>query len=697
MLPVKIKGRGAGMNASRRAVVGVLVAAMVLTGCSTPDAQVAATPKYGPWGVDLSGMDTAVRPGDDFFGYVLGAWTESVEFRPDEVCAGIDLDIQDELDVAIKDVVEKAAAEDAPDGDISQQIGDLYASFMDQQGLDARGVEPVRPFLDSIDAARDRDAMASTMLSFNGMRTSIQDPFPVAVTIDPNDPTRYIAAITQGGLSLGERDYYLNEDAESVALRAAFVDHVARMLGLAGYRDGREQAERILALETKLAGVQWTQEQTRDTEASNNIMPRAEVEKLAAGAPLGRMLDALGYPKEVDFQVGMPDVLTKTAQLFATEPVESWKSYQRYQVLNAYGNQLSTAFSDELFDFYGRAVSGQQERSPRDERGVSLVNGALGDAVGERYVAEHFTEQTKQDALVLVANLRKAYEARIAGAEWMSPETKEEAQDKLSAMVAKIGYPDKWQSYEGLDIVPDNLFTNVRNMEEWGSQETLDRLDEPVDRVEWGMTPQTNNAYYTTRFNEFVFPAAILQPPYFDPAADAAANYGAIGATMGHEMSHAFDDQGRKSDANGVMRDWWAPADAVRYEEQADRLVEQFNGFEAAPGAFVNGELTVGENIADLAGLRVAYDAYKLSLGGQEAPVIDGLTGDQRFFLAYAASWKRLCRPETARLLLESDTHSPNEFRVNGIVRNMDEWYAAFDVKPGDTLYLAPEERLRVW
>lgn len=688
---------GAVMSASRRVLTGMLVAGLVLSGCSSATPQETAKPKFGPWGVDLSDMDTSVRPGDDFYDYVLGGWTKSVQFRPDRLCAGIDLDIQDELDAAITEVVESAAAENAPKGDISQQIGDLYASFMDQQGLDERGVEPVRPFLDAIDAANDRAAMTAVMLSFNEMKASVQDPFPVGLTIDPNDPTRYIPALMQGGLSLGERDYYLKQDPESVQLREEFVEHVAKMLTLAGYPDGREQAERMLALETELARVQWTQEQTRDRNATNNIMPRAEVEKLGVGAPLGAMFDALGYPKDVDFQVGMPDVVTKTAQLFATQPVESWKSYQRYQVLSAYGGQLSTPVADEMFDFYRRKVAGQEERSPRDQRGVALVDSSLGDAVGERYVAGHFTQETKDEAMVLVGNLRKAYEARIAGADWMSDETKREAQDKLAAMVAKVGYPDKWQSYESIDIVPDDLFANIRSMESWGAQETLDRLGKPVDRTEWGMTPQTNNAYYAVPFNEFVFPAAILQAPYFDPAADAAANYGAIGATMGHEMSHGFDDQGRKTDAHGVMRDWWAPADAERYEQEADDLIAQFNGYEVEPGASVNGELTVGENIADLAGLRVAYDAYHLSLGGEEAPVIDGLTGDQRFFLAYAGSWKSACRPETERLMVESDTHSPPEFRVNGIVRNMDEWYDAFDVQEGDALYLPPEERVRVW
>jgi putative endopeptidase len=642
-------------------------------------------------------MDKSVNPGDDFFGYVLGSWEKSAQIRPDRTCTGVDLDIQDQLDADLKSVVESAAAEHAPKGDISQKIGDLYSSYMDEKDLDARGLEPVKPFLAAIDGAVDRAAMTDVMLSFNRMRTSVDDPFPAGITIDPNDPTRYIAGIDQGGLSLGERDYYLKQDPESVALREKFVAHVEKMLSLAGYQDAPAQAQRVLALETALAQVQRTQEEARDVEKSNNIMPRAEVEKLGVGAPLKEMFDALGFPAEVDMQVGAPDVLTKTAQVFATEPVESWKSYQRFHVLAAYGGQLSKPFSEEMFDFSGRVLSGQEQRSPRDERGVSLVSGALGDAVGERYAEAHFTEATKDQALTLVENLRRAYAARIDDAEWMSPETREQAQAKLTAMVAKIGYPDKWESYDDVDIVPDDLFANTRSLQKWASEDSLDKLGKPVDRAEWGTTPQTNNAFYAAQFNDITFPAGILQPPYFDAAADPAANYGAIGATIGHEMSHAFDDQGRKVDSTGTMRDWWKPADAQRYEREADKLTTQFDAYEPLPGMHINGGLTLGENIADLAGLRIAYDAYKLSLDGKEAPVIDGLTGDQRFFLAYAASWKSLCRPEIQRLLLQSDVHSPAKYRVNGIVRNMDEWYDAFDVKEGDALYLRPEDRIRVW
>ena len=334
---------------------------------------------------------------------------------------------------------------------------------------------------------------------------------------------------------------------------------------------------------------------------------------------------------------------------------------------------------------------------PRDKRGVYRVSNKLGDPVGEHYVDAHFSQQTRDEARALVENLRTAYGKRIDAASWMAPETKKEAQAKLAALVAKIGYPDKWKSYATVKIHADDLVGNENNLSVWSWNDNVSKLGKPIDRTEWGMTPQTNNAYYSAQLNDIVFPAAILQPPKFDPAADPAANYGAIGATIGHEMSHAFDDEGRKSDGTGMQRDWWTPADAERYVRESDKLVEQFNGYEPLPGNPINGKLTLGENIADLAGLRIAYDAYKLSLGGKEAPVIDGLTGDQRFFIAFAASWKEICRSETERNRLLSDVHSPAKFRVNGIVRNMDEWYAAFNVQPGDSLFLKPEDRVRVW
>jgi putative endopeptidase len=678
-----------------RAVAVSLATGLVLVGCDRP-AQRPPKPKVGAWGVDMADMDKSVRPGNDFFDYVVGTWVKNAKIPPDKVCAGVNLDIQNQLNADLKAIVEGAAAKHASAGDISQQIGDLYASYMDEALLNKKGVEPVRPLLASIEAINDRPGLNAVLVSFNG-KTRVDDPFPVSVDIDPNKPTRYIPNIWQGGLSLGDRVYYMNADPESVELRNKFVAHAARLLGLAGYVDSQQQAEQLLVLETKLAEVQLPREDERNVEKTNNIMSRADVEQLGEGAPLRELFDGLKLPAVTDFQVGMPEVLRKTAGLFATEPLDAWKAYLRYHVLHAYAGVLSTPFADELFDFYGRTMAGAQERAPRDKRGVSRVSSELGDPVGELYVDAHFSQQTRDKARALVENLRAAYSKRIDAASWMAPETKKEAQAKLAALVAKIGYPDKWKSFATVKIDAGDLVGNENNLAVWSWNDDISKLGKPIDRSEWSMTPQTNNAYYSARLNDIVFPAAILQPPNFDPAADPAANYGAIGATIGHEMSHAFDDQGRKSDGTGMQRDWWTPADAERYVRESDKLVEQFNGYEPLPGNRINGKLTLGENIADLAGLRIAYDAYKLSLGGKEAPVIDGLTGDQRFFIAFAASWREVCRPETERTRLLSNVHSPAKFRVNGIVRNMDEWYAAFDVQPGDSLFLKREDRVRVW
>ncbi len=534
-----------------------LAAALVFVGCSHKTEQ-PPKPKVGSWGVDMTQMDTSVRPGNDFFAYAVGSWVKNAKIPADKVCAGVNLDIQNQLNADLRAIVEGAAAKHAPAGDIAQQIGDLFASYMDEATLNKNGVEPVRPLLASIDAVNDRVALNGVLVSFNG-KTRVDDPFPVSVDIDPNNPTRYLPNIWQGGLSLGDRGYYVNTDPESVELRNKFVAHVARLLGLAGYTDSQQQAERLLALETKLAQVQPPREDARNVDKTNNIMPRADVEQLGQGAPLHDMFEALKLPANIDFRVGMPDVLRQTAQLFATEPLDSWQAYMRYQVLDAYGGDLSTPFADELFDFYGRTMGGAEERAPRVERGVTRVSNGLGDPVGELYVGAHFSQQTRDKARALVENLRKAYSQRIDAASWMAPETKKEAQAKLAALVAKIGYPDHWKFYASVKISAADLIGNDNALAVWSWNDDVSKLPKPIDRTEWDMTPQTNNAYYSPRLNDIVFPAAILQPPNFDPAADPAANYGAIGATIGHEMSHAFDDQGRKSDGTGMQRDWWTP------------------------------------------------------------------------------------------------------------------------------------------
>ena len=671
-----------------------LVTALVVTGCPGPQEQT-AKPQFGTWGIDTADMDPSVRPGDDFFDYALGSWLKTAKIPDDKACVGVDDDLETVVDDDLKSIAEQAANEAPPNGQ-PQQIGDLYSSYMDEATLDQRGAEPVKPYLAAIDGVTDRAALAAVLVQFNE-KISVLDPFPTAVVIDPNEPTRYVPQIWQGGLSLNDREYYLKEDAESVELRTAFTQHVERLLGLAGYADATAQAQQLLSLETKLAEVQWPFEDTLDVDKTSTIMTRQEVEKLGAGAPLNAMFDALKFPAQADFQVGMPDVLAKTGALFADQPVDAWKAYLRYQVLSEYAKYLSKPFAEEVFDFYGRVLSGKETQAPLWKRAVGYMTDAMGDALGQPYVAEHFTQTTKDQALELVEHFRTAYAAGIDNAAWMSDQTKKEAQAKLMAMVPKIGYPEHWKSYDAVEIRRDDLIANVIGLGKWSHNDAISKLGRPIDRSEWTTPVQTINAFYDFQLNDITFTAAILQPPYFDPLADPAANYGGIGGVIGHEMSHGFDDQGRKIDSTGDLQDWWTTADADRYQSKADRLVTQFDSYEPLPGIHINGEATLGENIADLAGLEIAYQAYQLSLGDKEAPVIDGLTGDQRFFIAYAESWKELCRDEIERDYLLTDEHSPARYRVNGIVRNMDEWYAAFDVKEGDELYLAPEDRVRVW
>lgn len=663
-----------------------MVAVLVVAGCSSSPG----------WGFEMRDMDQTVRPGDDFFDHAVGAWVDRVEVPPDSTCVGVNADIDGQLLSDVDEIVREAADEDAPHGNPAQQMGDLYRSYVDEETLDARGDDPIRPYLSAIDTIAGRADLDATLVDFAQRGTLIADPFVMSIWVDAKQPSRFLPRMSQGGLSLGDRDYYL--DSEYADLRDRFVDHVARTLKLAGYADADVQARRVLALETELADVQWPYEETLDVEKISTVMRRADVEKLGAGAPLAALFDANGFPAATDFVVETPDVLEATARIYADEPVEDWRAYLRYQVLLAYGQYLSTPFADEMFDFHDRVMYGTEEQAPREDHAAAFVSAQVPDLVGRYYVDGHFRPDTRAKATALAENVTAAYADMIEGATWMSEPTKAEARAKLDSLLLKVGYPETWESYPGLDIRPDDLVGNTERANRVWWRSWLDRLGEPADRADWaGSTVQENNASYFPQFNDVVLPAGILQPPFFHPDADAAANYGAIGSTIGHEITHAFDSQGRKSDSTGALRDWWAPADAERYEQQAEALVVQYDGYEPIDGEHIDGVLTLAENIADLAGLEVAYDAYRRSLQGREAPVIDGLTGDQRFFLAYAGNWRDLCREEYALDALQTDDHSPAKFRVNGVVRNMDEWYDAFDVKEGDALYLAPEDRVRIW
>lgn len=673
------------------AMVVLVVAACTHTVTGTPVVQ-------GLWAFDASGMDPTVRPGDSLFDYAVGTWAESVTFAADDICVGVNSDIEVNTITAIDSIVTDAINDDAPPGDPSRMIADLYQSYVDQDELDDRGLDPVRKYLTAVDDITDRQSLSSALVALSDARSLVSGPFLLYLDIDPNRPTRYLPYTWQGGLSLEDRDYYLSPDPDFAEIRDQYVQHVAALLELAGYPDTDAEAERVLALETALAEVvQWPLDETHDPQRTNTVLPRAGVEKLAAGAPLKGIFDAYGIPAETDILVGMPDVLTKTAHLVATAPLADWQAYLRYQVLAGYGDFLSGPFQEEIYNFYDHVLYGAQAPMPREGGAVNLVNDWLGDIVGERYVERHFDKESRDQLLELVENTRSAFAERIIAATWLSEATRREALAKLSAMVAKIGYPEEWVTYDDAVITADDLVGNMENLNQALWKRSWDRLGKPLDRKAWDALVQENNAFYDPQLNDITFTAAILQPPFFDPAADAAANYGGIVATIGHEMSHAFDSDGRMADSAGALRDWWLPSEVERYEAKSDKLVAQYDAYEPIPGEFVDGELTLSENIADLVGLQVAYDAYRRSLDGQEAPVIDGFTGDERFFLAYAASWKDKCREEYDRDLLLTDTHSPGRYRVDGVVRNMDAWYSTFDVKDGDELYLGPADRVRMW
>jgi predicted metalloendopeptidase len=669
----------------------VLVAGVIAVTAAADEARVGT---YGKFGIDTTTIDPAVKPGDDFFKYVEGKWLATAQIPDDRTFAGNDLTIDDVLKGRLRGIAEEAAGKTERTAN-EQKIGDFYTSFMDEATIETKGLEPVKADLDAIAALTDRAGLAALIgdLTTRGVTT----PIGGYVDIDMKNPERYLFRFGQDGLSFGEREYYVKDDAEFVDLREKLRAHFEKMLSLAGFADAAAQAQKVVALETEIAKVHWPLEKSRDDELTYNLWKRTDLDSKAGGIDWHLLLSKNGLDGQGEVWVAQPDTLAAVAKLIAEAPIDQWQAYLRYQVLAAYGPYLAKPIADEHFAFYNTIIRGQKEQQPRWKRALNLMDGLIGEAIGETYVAKYFPGSSKTDMQEMVATFRTAFGGLIDRASWMSETTKTEAKAKLAGFNAKLGYPDKWKDYSNLTIARDDLVGNVRRAKEWDWNYNVDKLGKPIDKAEWFMVPQENNAYYYPQLNEIVFPAGILQAPYFDPAADAAVNYGSIGATIGHEMSHGFDDQGRKSDSKGVLRDWWTPEDAARYKAEAQKLVSQYGEFEPVPGLKINGQQTLGENIGDLAGLIIAYEAYKLSLGGAEAPVIDGLTGDQRFFLAYAQSWRTLYREERLRDLLLSDVHAPAEARVNGVVRNIDAWYTAFNVQPGDKLYLAPEQRSRPW
>jgi putative endopeptidase len=652
-------------------------------------------------GLDLNWVDDNARPQDDLFGYVNGRWLTEYEIPADRATDGAFRSLFDRAEEQVRDIIDEAAASGAPAGTDQQRIGDLFASFMDEATVERRGVQPLLDELKCIDEAADADALAAVIGALQ--RAGVGGGAGVYVDTDSKDSTRYLLHVSQSGLGLPDESYY--RDPQHAEILAAYPGHIARMFALVyggTAEDHAGTAERIVALEKKLASAHWDVVKRRDADLTYNLRTFADLPSEAPGFDWAGWVSGLGTTPEkaAELVVRQPDYLTAFAALWAGEPLEQWRDWARWRLIHARAGMLTDAVVAEDFDFYGRTLSGTQAIRERWKRGVSLVESLMGDALGKLYVQRHFPPEHKARMETLVANLREAYRVSINNLEWMTPETRQRALAKLDKFTAKIGYPAKWRDYSALVIDRDDLYGNYIRGCEVSTDRELAKLGSPVDRDEWFMTPQTVNAYYNPGMNEIVFPAAILQPPFFDAEADDAANYGGIGAVIGHEIGHGFDDQGAKYDGDGNLVDWWTDADRAEFGMRTKALIEQYEQFTPrglAPEHHVNGAFTVGENIGDLGGLSIALLAYQLSLNGQEAPVIDGLTGVQRVFFGWAQVWRTKSRDAEAIRRLAVDPHSPPEFRCNGVIRNIDAFYDAFDVQPSDALYLEPEQRVHIW
>jgi putative endopeptidase len=645
-------------------------------------------PQIGDFGFDMAGRDQSVKPGTDFYDYANGAWDRATEIPADRSNYGMFVALQDLSLSRTREILDAAAKQP---GD---KTGDFYTSFMDQAAVDAKGIAPVKPWLDAIGAAKDRTALAVQMAKLQ--RQGVPGLFGVGVGQDDKAPDQYIVGFRQGGLGLPDRDYYLSKDEKIVATRTAYQAFLAQMLTLAGQPEAAARAQAVVEFEARIATAHWSREESRDADKTYNKMTPAQSVASAPGFPWHDYAMALGIPQVPAVLIAQPTALAGEAKAFAETPLPVLKDYATLRTLVAFAPYLSQPIDKANFDFFGTALTGAPQQQPRWKRGVAQVSANMGEAVGREYVAKYFPPEAKAQADALVKNLIAAMGDRLRKLEWMAPETKQKALAKLASFTPKIGYPDTWRDYSALAIQRGDLVGNVARSNEFDFQRDLGKLGKPIDRGEWFMTPMTINAYANPTMNEVVFPAAILQPPFFDPKADPAVNYGGIGAVIGHEISHHFDDQGRKYDAKGALTDWWTPADVTRFKSFTDKLVAQYNAYEPLRGLHVKGQNTLGENIADLAGLTVSLDAYHRSLGGKPAPVIDGTSGDQRFYYGWAQVWRIKYREASLRQRLIADEHSPGHQRVL-TVRNLDPWYAAFGAKPGDALYLPPADRVRIW
>ncbi|MFC9554608.1 M13 family metallopeptidase [Rhodococcus sp. NPDC056960] len=642
-------------------------------------------------GIDLTHLDSDTRAQDDLFVHVNGKWIDDYEIPADRAIDGAFRTLYDKAEVDVQTIIEEAAGSGAAPGTDAQRIGDLYGSFMDADVVEAAGLAPIAAELSDVASAADLSALAAVLGRLQ--RTGVGGAVGGYVDTDAKNSERYLVHFSQSGIGLPDESYYRQDDHAEI--RTAYVAHIAKMFALAGVD---YDAQRVFDLETKIAAGHWDVVKRRDAELSYNLLT---LDQLPAGFDWSAWIDALGGTPEqfAELVVRQPDFLTTLAGLWTSEAFDDWKAWATWNVIRSRAPYLTQALVDENFAFYGKTLTGAEEIRDRWKRGVSLVQDLLGEAVGKLYVERHFPADAKARMQELVANLQEAYRRNISDLDWMSPETRQAALRKLEKFTPKIGYPDKWRDYSAVTISRDDLVGNYRSGYAAEYDRDLAKLGGPVDRDEWFMTPQTVNAYYNPGMNEIVFPAAILQPPFFDAAADDAANYGGIGAVIGHEIGHGFDDQGAKYDGDGNMIDWWTDDDRTEFGKRTKALIEQYNVFEpkALPGHTVNGEFTIGENIGDLGGLSIAIAAYRIATDGSEPETLDGLSGLQRVFFGWAQVWRTKARDAEALRRLAVDPHSPPEFRCNGVVRNLDTFHEAFDVRPGDALYLDPEERVKIW
>ena len=647
-------------------------------------------------GIELSNVDQSIRPQDDFYRYVNGTWLDKTEIPADKSSYGSFTALRDKARLDVLEIIEEMSKrENLEPGSDEQKVRDLYRSFMNTEKIDTLGIEPMKGDLRRIDMINNPEELASYFVE--SVKLSTSSPFGFWIDNDSKQPTKYSVYFTQSGLGLPDRSYYLDKNEKSEDIRLAYLEHLQAMFSLADLQDPKIKANTVMKLETAIANIHWTNVERRDRDKTYNKLNTQELKKLIPNFNWDLYLKEAGIAVEKDFIVRELSYFQNLADLLASTDLEDWKVYFKWTLLNSVAGILGKEFDEQNFSFYGKKLYGTPEQEVRWKRGVNSVNQILGESVGKIYVRRHFKPEAKVRMLELVENLREAYRVAIIDLDWMGEETKKEALTKLAKFTPKIGYPDKWRDYSKLEIDPNDLAGNFRRASQFYYQRGIDKLGKPIDKTEWHMNPQTVNAYYNSVMNEIVFPAAILQPPFFNLEADDAVNYGGIGGVIGHEMGHGFDDQGSKSDGDGVLRNWWTESDLIEFKTRTNQLVNQYNKFEPLPGEFINGQLTLGENIGDLGGLTIAHRAYKISLQNRESKKIDEFTGEQRFFMGWAQVWAYKYRDEALRNQLLTNPHSPASYRCNGVLRNMPEFVSAYELKAADEMYLDPVKRVKIW